>query len=52
MQENIFAFKCIDENLGKLDLPLTRNYRTGAGAEIDLIMESSKGILSIEIKFT
>ena len=27
-------------------------YRTGAGAEIDLIIESSKGILPIEIKFT
>ena len=25
-------------------------YRTGAGAEIDLIIESSKGILPIEIK--
>ena len=27
-------------------------YRTGAGEEIDLIIESYKGILSIEIKFT
>ena len=27
-------------------------YRTGAGAEIDLIIECSKGILPIEIKFT
>ena len=27
-------------------------YRTGAGAEIDLIIEFSKGILPIEIKFT
>ena len=27
-------------------------YRTGAGAEIDLIIESSKGTLPIEIKFT
>ena len=27
-------------------------YRTGAGAEIDLIIESAKGILPIEIKFT
>ena len=27
-------------------------YRTGAGAEIDLIIESSKSILPIEIKFT
>ena len=27
-------------------------YRTSAGAEIDLIIESSKGILPIEIKFT
>lgn len=27
------------------------NYRTGAGAEIDLIIESSNGILPIEIKF-
>ena len=27
-------------------------YRTGAGAEIDLIIESSRGILPIEIKFT
>jgi predicted AAA+ superfamily ATPase len=26
-------------------------YQTGAGAEIDLIIESSKGILPIEIKF-
>ena len=26
-------------------------YRTGAGAEIDLIIESAKGILPIEIKF-
>ena len=27
-------------------------YRTGAGVEIDLIIECSKGILPIEIKFT
>jgi len=27
-------------------------YRTGAGAEIDLIIEFSEGILPIEIKFT
>jgi predicted AAA+ superfamily ATPase len=27
-------------------------YRTGAGAEIDLIIESSNGILPIKIKFT
>ena len=27
-------------------------YRTGAGAEINLIIESSEGILPIEIKFT
>ena len=26
-------------------------YRTGAGAEIDLIIESAKGILPIKIKF-
>lgn len=44
---------CINEDCIKQDLPFqTYYYRTGTGAEIDLIIESAKGILPIEIKFT
>ncbi|MDA7757801.1 DUF4143 domain-containing protein [Opitutales bacterium] len=52
-QENAFEVNCAIQGFQQTGLIFQPYYyRTGAGAEIDLIIESAKGILPIEIKFT
>ena len=49
-QENAFEVNCAIQGFQQTGLIFQPYYyRTGAGAEIDLIIESAKGILPIEI---
>ena len=53
MQSNAFAFICINKIFEQTGLTFKPFYYwKGAGAEIDLIVEFSKGLLPIELKFT
>jgi uncharacterized protein len=50
---NVFEVICLIQEFQQTGLIFQPYYyRTGAGAEIDRIIESSKGFLPIEIKFT